>query len=266
MWKLTQINPSRSIIYRRFDSICAIAKVMRGCHCYYLSAEDRRLYGCNETYFTIHAIDIPDDVPIPASLLFRLSTFADYYDTLSIYKDYVLYLDQPWMMLPLSTQADHLSYQLVYLNDSLGWAVLDKDGYKIDYLNLYGVDTDSAIPINTIRDMVFNKRMIEPFLGEKQFFGDMEKSELIQDVMATKASEGARYMSLTNMMGKRYGFMMFKNLFNLNKSDQLTIVIRDRLDIPELYEATFITTKKKSPIPEVTANFCEQVYAMFINI
>ena len=264
MWKQIPINPSRAVVFRRFDTICAIAKVMKGCHCYYLSAEDMRLYGANENYFNLHAIDLPADLVIPISMNFRLNTID--YGLLPIYKDFVLYLDHPWVMLPLATIDQHTSYTMAYVDEDIGWTVLDKDGYKVDHLNLYGVNTDNAITAQTVVQMVYRKKLIEPLLGEKQLFGDMEKSELIQTVMNTKASEGARYMSLTNMNGKRYGFMLFKNLFSLNKADQLTIIIRDRLDNPNLYEATFITSKKKSPIQDILPNYTEYVYTMFINI
>jgi hypothetical protein len=199
------------------------------------------------------------------NLTFRLSTINQ--DIVNYHKDFIFYPEASWMMLPLSTITEHYKYRPMYIgNSDRAWIMVDEQGNEVDHINLYGVDTTFAIGINILPNMVANRRAILPFLGEQQFFANKEKDELIQEVFANKTTQGTRYMRLTNINGKGYGFMLFKNLFSLNKNDTLTIIIRDRLDLPDVYQATFAVAKKKSPIPQILPTYVEYTYAMLVNI
>lgn len=269
MWRIIPINISNGILFDRFDAIIKIARTMKGCHTFYLSKEDSKIYGCNEQFYCIHAIDIVQDIlPIPASIVFKILCIDE--AMVELYKSFIWYPEAPWMMLPTATVANHnVCYNPVFDTAQGKWVMLNHDGTTVDFLNLYGIDTDMGvmgIHVDNIITMVNNMKALEPYLGERQFFGDKDKDPLIQEVFTNKASEGCRYMRLTGINGKNYGFMLFKNLFNMNKADNLTIIIRDRLDNPALYQATFITTKKKSPIPDVLPQHIERTHVMFMNI
>lgn len=266
MWRVNPINPSNGIVFERFDAIYNIARTMKGCHVYYLCKEDGCLYGCNEDYFCIRVVTLNTDiVPIPSSLVFKLLTIDQ--KVVQHYRSFIFYPDNPWMMVPTDTLPYHGSYKCLYSEEC--WEVYNQNNEKVDYIDLLGVDTNEGVKgiyVNNIVEMVNSMKRLQLYLGESQFFGNQEQNPLIQEVFANKASEGCKYMRLTGINGKNYGFMLFKNLFNMNKADNLTIVIRDRLDNPTLYQATFITSKKKSPVPDVLPQYLEKTYVMFLNI
>ena len=265
MWKPIQISPTETpLLFYDFDAPFMIAKCMKGCHQFYLSKKDRKMYGCNDEYFTIHSIDIPDFIEITNSISFKFAKLD--ISLIGEYRDFVLYPSNPWMMLPLETRADHPSYRIVYVDGTIGWTVVDSKGNEVPHLNLYGVDTEEGPFLNSIYHMVMAKKSIEGLLGHRKVFFGYENDPNIRYVMDNKATEGTRYLNLKYLDGSHYGMFVFKNLFNLNKTDTLSISIRDRMDNPTLYEASFITTKKKSPIPDVLPTFQETACGMFLNI
>lgn len=261
MWQYTQIrNSDEYIIYYNFDIFYTIARQIKGCHYYYISKEESRMYACNQEGFALHAVDIPVNIEIPISIYFYLLDIDE--SIVKQYKHFVLYKNLPWVMFPLETLNDHKKYNIEYTAN--GWNILD--GLNNAYCIKLFIPEMEMFTVRKILDIYNSKINSDFYLGELQFFGNQEKNPVIQDVFTNKASLGRRYLKLTNMNGKSYGMMIFKNLFNMNKSDNLTIVIRDRKDIANTFQASFITNKKKSPIPNIIPFYSETTYAVFLNI
>ena len=269
MWKIIPINDSNGIVFDRFDAFYNIAKAMKGCHTFYLSKEDSMMYGINEEFFCIRYVPIQFDVlPIPASLVFKILSIDA--GLVEKYKSFVFYPEAPWMMLPTINREQHKNlYNPIY--NGIDWLLVDNQNNPVDFINLYSVDNDKqgtyGITVRNVIDKINQMKIAQMYLSEGTYFGDKQNDPLIQEIFANKASMGAKYMRLTGMNGKNYGFMIFKNLFNMNKSDNLTIVINDRLDNINLFQVTFITRKKKSPLPpDVLPIYTEFTTATFVNI
>ena len=255
------------IVYNNFDLIYQICKQIRGCHYYYISKEDGIIYACNELLYALHAVDIPsnlmEDIVIPKSMPMELAfvneAFAMQYSTFMMYKEY------PWILLPTETRHEHMNYR-IYFDYNTGSTTIMNGDNTVDFISLYD-PSRIVFNIQKLMDMVTDKHRAEYWLGESQFFGDQEKNPVIRMVMDNKASAiGNKYLRLTSINGKNYGMMVFKNLFNLNKADSLVICIRDRNDMANTFQAAFITTKKKSPIPTIIPFYKETTYATFLNL
>lgn len=260
MWKLPPIKDSDYIVIDNFDIFYMIAKQMKGCHYYYICKEESRMYGCNEEGFALHAVDIPETYSIPQSIYFDILKLNE--TKIKQYSSFVLYRNYPWIVFPTATINEHQSYEFNIIKDE--WAVT-KNLNPVDYVILYNPEFEN-ITVRRILNLVNAKFNIDHYLGELQLFGNQENNEAIRTVFDNKASSGRRYLRLTGISGKNYGMFIFKTLFSLNKTDNLTIVIRDRLDNPNLFQASFIVVKKKSPIPTIIPFFRETTYAMFLNI
>lgn len=260
-------NIEKFVVYNNFDTLFQICKQIRGCHYYYISKEDEVIYACNEMAYALHALDIPsnlnNNISIPKSLLFVLAAVDE--QIAMQYSTFMQYMDFPWILLPTETRHEHMEYTIEwdFVNDT---PIVTKNGNPVDYIRLDNPSI-STFTSKKLLDIIDGYRYSRMWLGEAQFFGDQEKNPVIRTVMDNKASAiGNKYLRLESINGKHYGMMVFKNLFNLNKADNLVICIRDRLDIPSIFQAEFITTKKKSPIPNLVPFFKETTYATFLNL
>ena len=266
MWQFNQINDINNyIIFNNFDLYIMIARQMRGCHYYYIDKDEYRIYGCDKEGFSLHAVDIPSNISIPASLYFNILELGPNEPMIKEYKSFIMYKDFPWIIFPMETINDHQYYRFSY--NGITWNITDirDNSDKILFAKLFTPELE-LLTVRKIFNILNTKRSIECYLGEMQLFGDVEKNPIITDIFTNKAANGRKYLRLTNINGKNYGMMIFKNLFNLNKTDTLTVAIRDRLDIPNTFQASFIVNKKKSPIPTIIPFYYETTYATFLNI
>ena len=91
----------------------------------------------------------------------------------------------------------------------------------------------------------------------------MERSIIVQDVFANKASMGEKYLDLRyNNMS--FGFFLFKNLFSFNKNDLLTIEARKRVDNNKIFELKFTVIHDKNNVKYIIpGDFIESTYVVF---
>lgn len=268
MWLSHPINPSKYQIVRRFDLIVAVAKVMRGCHFYYVSASTHCLYGVAENNSMIREVALPRNMEISTSFIFRLDTIDK--DILSTYVDFALLDDMPWALFPLIKYEEFEDYQPMFkpITEYKVWTVINKRSkLEVEFLDLYGVDGVKSVSLRAVQTLVNSFLLSRNLLSGVEYrFPHMERHLTVQNVFSSKASMGEKYLHL-QYDDKRYGIYLFKNLFTFNKNDGLTITIRDRVDFGNLFEARFTVTHDKNPIKFIVdGDFVENTYATFIKL
>ena len=274
MWlqhRISDFSRQPAYVYQ-FDQIYALANCMKNCHYYLFSHQERKLYGCSKEGYVLNYIHLPATMPAEATFSFRFDLIDP--KVLMKFHDFVLYPEAPYMLLPIATLAEHHNYQVQFAGRSEGWNVVDTvNNIFAPYVDLHGIDIFEGANANKFRyidiisDLVRRKRTLDNVLGVPQVFYHMETNSVIEQVRANKAVAGALLLPLTDMNGKRYGMKIYKSLFPLNKGDDLTIAIRDLPNDPaNRFEATFITARKKSPVPTIEPHFVQSVSAFFINI
>lgn len=264
MWQNTLISNS-NIIIPRFDILVDMANVMKSCHVYRVDANAGILYGCNEEPYCIHALKIPQEFVPPISFSFRYDTINQ--EILKKYRNFALFESSPWALIPCENIPYAHDYMQIMRDGQ--WIIIDKTtGQQVEFLDLYGVDTDKALPVPYIANMLENRAKIVNRLDPVgSFFTDLQLQPAVQEVMSSKASIGRRYLMLEDTIKhKRYGFFVFKNLFNLNKDDKLNAIIRDRVDYPNLFEVEFILQRKKNPIQYIFHPYEERIITQFVGL
>ena len=268
MWLSHPINPSKYQIVRRFDLIVAIAKVMRGCHFYYVSAPTHRLYGIAENGAMIREVVLPGNMEVSTSFIFRLDTIDK--DILSTYVDFALLDDMPWALFPLIKYEEFEDYQPMFkpVTEYKLWTVTNKRSrLEVEFLDLYGVDGVKSVGLRATQTLIDGFMASRGLLSEMEYrFPNMERHLTVQNVFSSKASMGERYLHL-QYDDRKYGIYLFKNLFTFNKNDGLTIGIRDRIDNPNLFEARFTVKHDKNPIKFIIdGDFIENTHATFVKL
>ena len=264
MFQPNQIrNIEKFTVINNFDIICQICKQIRGCHYYYISKEDNMIYASHELLYALHSVDLPSNLQIYKSFAFVRALVDE--NIANQYSSFIRYDDYPWLLFPTERRAEHMDYNIVF-DYTTETTTVTKDGSPVDFITIDNPRT-TMFTLNKLIEVVYLKNAAKMWLGEAQFFGDQEMNTVIKDIMNNKASAmGSKYLRLTSMTGKNYGMLVFKNLFNLNKADGLVICIRDRKDNPNIFQAEFITSKRKSPLPSILPFYKETTYATFINI
>lgn len=268
MWLSHPINPSKYQIVRRFDLIVAIAKVMRGCHFYYVSAPTHSLYGITENSSTMREIKLPPNMEVTTSFLFRLDTIDK--DILATYVDFALLDDIPWALFPLIKYDEFCDYEPLFkpVTEYKLWTVINKRSkLEVEFLDLYGIEGTKTIHLRDVNELLHSFFVSRHLLSPtKLVFPHMERHVIIQQVFSSKASMGEQYLPLQYDLQK-YGIFIFKNLFTLNKNDILTLSVRDRLDCDKLFEVDFKVVHDKNPVRFVLSeDFIEHTYATFIKV
>ena len=275
MWQSARINAfninEQSWPVPRFDLIIAMSRCMKGCHYFAIDPQDRVLYGCPQEGYVLHSLPLPDGMSYPFPVSFRMDIIYDLYlDTVMRHKNFLFNTDIPYALFPhQDTNGDYFSS---YLGPDAGWQVVAQNGQPIEYVNLYGPDITAGphagkfINIGMIRSMADNMKMNRQLLGPPTYIDSIESNPAVQEVFNSKASFGSRFIPFTTIDGRVYGITVYKSLFTMNKADKVTLEIRDSLENPQLFNATFITHKKKSPIPEVTHDYEERVTFMALKV
>lgn len=268
MWLSHPINPSKYQIVRRFDLIVAIAKVMRGCHFYYVSALTHCLYGITEESTTIREVRLPINIEVTTSFLFRLDTIDK--DILSTYVDFALLDDMPWALFPLIKYEEFEDYQPLFkpVTEYKVWTVINKRSrLEVEFLDLYGIDGVKSVNLRAVQRLVSDFYDSRFKLSYEQLeFHHMERHPIVQNVFSSKAAMGERYLHL-QYDDRKFGIYLFKNLFTFNKNDGLTLLIRERTDYPNLFEVKFVVKHDKNPIKFVIdGDFVESTYATFVKL
>lgn len=267
MWLLNPINPFKYKVVRRFDQLVAIAKVLRGCHFYYVSSLDHCMYGIAEGSSTIRKFFIPLNIDVTASFMFRLDTLD--LDIIGNYIDFAILDDMPWAMLPLIKRDEFPEYQPLFkpVTEYKLWTIIDRRSkQEIEFLDLYGVEGVKSIfypnAQQVVADYMAARRKVSP---QEIIFENMHRSPIVKDVFSMKASMGERFLPL-RFNDRSYGFYLYKNLFTFNKNDGLTIKVRDRLDFYNVFEAEFIVRHDKNPIKFISNDFEETTIGTFIRV
>ena len=265
MWLAHPINPSNYRIVRRFDLLVQIAKIMRGCHFYYVSQENHAIYGVSEEAYAIRELLLPESIPVSTSFIFRLDTVN--LDIVSKYVDFAIFDDMPWALIPLVYKDDISEYYPKFkpVSDLQLWTIMNKKTKEeVDFVDLYAPETKKEIPLTPVMDLInsffFSRRCLSQ---EHYYFPNMHENQIVQDVFRSKASMGEKYLTL-RAEDKFYGFFLFKNLFVLNLNDKLDIVIHDRIDYPQLFDVKFVVLHKNNPLRHLLDNFTENTYAAFV--
>lgn len=268
MWMAHQINPSNYGIVRRFDIVIAVAKIMRGCHFYYVSIEDKKIYGIPENAFAIREIPLPNGIEATTSFMFRLDMIDA--DIVNRYVDFIIYKDIPWAMFPVIYKSDAIYYQPKFkpVNTSKLWTVINSYSQEeVVFVDLYGPDGTKAILMENANALLQSYFATRNLVGkELKIFPHMERSQIVQQVFQSKASLGERYLPL-KYDGQSYGMYIFKNLFALNKTDRLDIMVRDRIDTPVQFDVTFRVTHDKNPVKYIfSGDFIEDTHVSYLHL
>ena len=267
MWLSHPINPSKYKIVRRFDLIVAIAKVMRGCHFYYVSAPNHAIYGITEDSSTIREVLIPPNLEVTASFMFRVDTVDK--DILNKYVDFALLDDIPWALFPLIKHDEFCDYSPLFkpVTEYKLWTVINiRTRLEIEFLDLYGVEGIKTTHFAEVQRLLSGFLATRICIGPPKVFTHMERHLILRDVFSSKASMGEQYLPL-KYIDRDYSIFLSKTLFTFNKNDLLTVTVRDRLDQPQLFEICFSVTHDKNPIKFVIdGDFIENTYATFVRI
>ena len=266
MWLPNQINPFKYHIVRRFDLIVAIAKVMRGCHFYYVSAPTHSLLGITDGSSTIREVPIPQNIEVSVSFLFRVDTVDK--DILSTYVDFALLDDVQWALFPLIKHDEFVDYAPLFkpVTEYKLWTVINKrTRQEIEFLDLYGVEGVKTTHLREVNELIEGYMLTRNRLSPTILtFSHMERNTVIRNVFSSKASMGEKYVHLS-YGDKDYSFFLSKALFTFNKNDALTIYATDRIDIPNVFELCFEVKHDKNPIKFVIdGDFIERTHATFI--
>ena len=267
MWLSNPINPSKYKIIRRFDLIVAIAKVMRGCHFYYVSSQSHCLYGLAEGSTTIRVVPIPQSIEVNASFIFRIETMDK--DIISKYVDFALLDDIQWALFPLIKHDEFCNYLPFFkpVTEYKLWTVIDvRNRQEVEFLDLYGIEGVKSTYLRDTLQLVYDFERTRPLVGPGIVFDHMERSPIIQQVFSAKASMGERFLPLY-FNNQKYGMYIYKNLFTFNKNDLLTITVSDRMDYYGIFEACFTVVHDKNPIKFVIEDqFIEMTYGTFLRV
>lgn len=241
---------------------------MRGCHFYYVDAMSHAIYGMAEESAIIREVKLPSNIEVNASFIFRIDTLD--MDIVNTYIDFAMLDDIKWALFPLIKCDEFKDYKPMFkpVTEYKLWTVISSASrLEVEFLDLYGVD---GVKETYLRNTL---ELINGFFASRQMlssipiqFRNMDRSPIVREVFTSKASMGTKYLPLY-FDSKRYGIFLFKNLFTLNKNDNLTIIIRDRVDQPELFEACFSVVHEKNSIKFIiNGDFIENTYATFVNV
>lgn len=268
MWLPTQIRVSEYTVIQRFDLLVAVAKVMRGNHFFYISSERGSIYGIPEEPYAIREIRLPPALIPKTSFWFRLDTLDA--NIIAEHVDFVLFKDIPWALIPATKLDEAVNYTPIFrpTSETRLWTLVDTvSKQEVEFVDLYAPDSKK---VTAFRDVV---RVLNSFFNNKRLlsmysyvFPNMERSLTIQQVFSGRAVNGEKYIQLS-YDDKRFGMLLFKNLFPFNKNDLLTIEIRERTDNPNIFEAMFQVVHDKNPIKYIIeGKVVEYTYGTFYNI
>lgn len=252
MLELSQISPSDPITIGRFDIILAMANTMKSCHVF-CASDNGFLYGAPEEGYALYVLPIPREYIPSRSFIFRVDSFdKDKVEQIQMIQNFVLYPDMQTLIFPAN---------VMIMPGGREKALAD-----MNYFILYEDHSEKAIPFPTLFNLIGGMADIQKLLGPSTVFSHVEIEEAVATVVANKISEGRRLLVLTTPEGKRYEMYVFKNLFNLNKGDQLDIAVRDRLDNYRLFQADFTVTKKTNPLKGILDRYTIHVYTQYIHL
>ena len=265
MWQENPIRNSKYHYINRFDLIIAIAKVMRGNHFYYVSAENQALYAVPEEPYAIREVLLPPELHQDTSFLFRLDMVDP--ELVNRHLNFVLFDAVPWALIPSINLDDAHDYAPFYrpVSDTKIWTIVNTlNKAEVEHVDLYGPDGSKSAMLPNVMSTFqsfFNTRQYVSL--DKYVFPNMERSIIVQDVFANKASMGEKYLDLRyNNMS--FGFFLFKNLFSFNKNDLLTIEARKRVDNNKIFELKFTVTHDKNNVKYIIpGDFIESTYVVF---
>ena len=267
MWLANPINPSKYKIVRRFDLIVAIAKVMRGCHFYYVSARTHALYGIAEQSTTVRVVPIPDYIEVNASFIFRIETMDK--DVIAKYVDFVLLDDMQWALLPLIKSGEFEYYTPFFkpVSEYQLWTIIDiRNRQEVEFLDLYGVEGSKTTYLRDALQVVESFEATRGLSRPVATFTHMERSPIIKQVFSSRAAMGEKFLPLY-FDNRSYGLYIYKNLFTFNKNDRLDITVYDRMDCYGVFEASFDVIHDKNPIKFVfDGDFGEITYGTFLRV
>lgn len=267
MWLAHPINPSKFRVVRRFDLLVQVAKVMRGCHFYYVSEANHAIYGVSEEAYAVRELFLPQSIPVSTSFIFRLDTVN--LDIVSKYVDFAIFDDMPWALIPLVNrdEVDHYVPKFKPVTDIQLWTIKDiKTNMEVEFVDLYAPETKKEVTLRPVMDLLNSFFASRQFLSDDHvYFPNMHENEIVQNVFRNKAAMGEKYLPL-HSGDKFYGFFLFKNLFILNLNDKLDIVIHDRMDYSNLFDVKFTVFHKNNPVKYILDDmpFTENTYAAFV--
>lgn len=268
MWLSTPTRVSEYSVVQRFDLLVAIAKVMRGNHFFYVSPERGAIYGIPEEPYAIREIKLPPSLIPRSPFWFRLDTLDA--TIIAEHVNFILFKDIPWALVPATRLDEAMNYIPVFrpTSETKLWTLMDPlSKHEVEFVDLYGPDSKKSV---LLPDAM---RVLNTFLANRSLlsmrsyvFPNMERSLLVQQIFSGRAVNGEKYIQLS-YDDKRFGMMLFKNLFVFNKNDSLTIEIRERIDNPCLFEAMFQVVHDKNPIKYIIdGKVVEYTYGTFYNI
>ena len=267
MWLNSPISNSNYNRIDRFDILVDIVNTMKSCHVFYVSVEDGYIYGTAEEAFCLHRLPIPDYAKPTKSFSFRYDTIYPKIEMVKTYRSFVILDGNTWCAFPIANLKriqDYIRYW-----DGISWSIKDKiTGAEVEYLDLCNPDNANGkyLFLNNAMNSSLNKRKTESFLSAPMLIDGLEKHPMVLEIMSGKITVGRKYLEVFGPNGRKYEMQVFKNLFNLNKDDKLDVIIRDRLDNVNIFEACFLVKRKKNPIQYIYDTYVEEVYTQFIHL
>ena len=259
MLPVTLTSPSGNFRYiDRFDDITRLALASKA-QLFYADSATNTIYGFYKEHYSLVTIPCP----------FRITNsvfFAGYgldKDLINSVKTFFYIDEYPYILFPENRRGDLMSSNIA-IKYSIGNISYDGDGNAMSsdlymlidkmtgrQLNdcIITVDPERWFKIPEYIDLIhkFYRRMT--ILGDPILFENMTSNDTISEVMASKVSQGAKFLKLSSN-GRNYGLFAFKSLLGpVTKQDRLDIIIRpDRLEINK-FMITFRVTKTKHKIP-----------------
>lgn len=230
-----------------FDYIVAVANAMKSCHIFRAS-HDGYLYGTPEEGYSLHRVVLlPQFVP-PVDVLFRLDSIDR--DIVEKHKNFLYFPNSiDWVMIPeqLFQYAENYHQELV---DNI-WYVVNEYGVPDpEVIELYKPESDKAVFIPALDKAITGFYSVMNGLTEPPItLTGLESDPIVQAVATTKVSQGRRFLYVPTEK-QYYGMHIFRNLFNLNKGDGLSLVIHQRRDRWNLFIAEYLVARKTNPIKD----------------
>lgn len=250
----------------RFDDIIRLGSVLKSTYIF-ASSDSNKIYGLYDDLFCLGEIECPFPISNPVFLrLYNIDKKVVYdgYHSTYFYRE-----DYPFILLPENRRGDmmneNISIRYPDLELSEHYLIDNMTGHALeDCFISFGVDNWYRYPYYMYQIHSYLNRL--RYTSPPVEFTDMQDNEVVEEIMSNKISFGSKLLTLS-CNGRNYKLYVFKSLFSsLNKSDKLSIIIRQDIRDSTKFIATFRVFKKKAKIeiPEISSLVIDS-HACYLN-
>jgi len=250
------------VVIDRFDIFLKLSGLMKVCNTFYVSIEDRRMYGFPDDNFAVFYINIPEDI-LPKKSFFFNNTYYS-----SAMKEYVYAVQRfvtdstfSSVMLPYNgyEYIDRINItNKLPLNEWILAENRDDDPY------LFAYEYKDMIKIHNSTLYLNGFWQINSVLHYVGSIDGIENEEAVLDVVNNKVTSGRRLLNLI-INNRRYEMFIFKGFFSMKKGEKISVSVFDRIDNAGIFFADFKMIKK-SPDKELGKTIDVHVATQFIHL